>query len=41
MISQIKQIKNFVKKRWKLLLLIAAVAAAVVAYYFIKIKKKQ
>lgn len=36
----ISQIKDFVKKRWKLLLLIAAMIA-VAAYYFIKIKRKQ
>ncbi len=37
----ISQIKNFVKRRWKLLLLIAAMIIAVAAYYFIKIRKKQ
>ncbi len=35
----ITKIKNFVKRRWKLLLLIAAMIVA--AYYFIKIKRKQ
>ncbi len=37
----ISQIKNFVKRRWKLLLIVAAMIIAVAAYYFIKIKRKQ
>jgi capsular polysaccharide biosynthesis protein len=37
----ISQIKDFVKKHWKLLLLIAAMIIAVAAYYFIKIRKSQ
>jgi capsular polysaccharide biosynthesis protein len=35
------KVKDFIKRRWKLLLLIAAVIIAVGAYYFIKIKRKQ
>jgi len=35
------KVKDFIKRRWKLLLLIAAVAVAMIAYYFIKIKRKQ
>ncbi len=37
----ISQIKNFVKRRWKLLLLIAVMIIAVAAYYFIKIRKSK
>jgi len=38
--TALAKVKDFVKRRWKLLLLIAAVVV-VAAYYFIKIKKKQ
>jgi capsular polysaccharide biosynthesis protein len=35
------KVKDFVKRRWKLLLLVVAMIIAVAAYYFIKIKKSE
>jgi len=34
------KVKDFIKRRWKLLLIVVAVAV-VAAYYFIKIRRKQ
>jgi len=35
------KVKDFIKRRWRLLLLIAVMIMAVAAYYFIKIRKSR
>jgi capsular polysaccharide biosynthesis protein len=39
--TALAKVRDFVKRRWKLLLIVAAMIIAVAAYYFIKIKRKQ